>query len=491
MTAIKEISEIGRVLNNTTYVTRFWSSDTRLHAQSQTMLIAKMSLKKGDIVKARVRILRNTRQILSLEKLDENAPQQIILESLLTSDMLNDTSLISNRSFLHDAIHNASRAADNPIAESLMTWLGRIFPEIDEWLLHGANSMERRVLVLSDIKAPPEKITPLHAAIFCDVLNSYMQYNNLVYFSLLEEQKIRLKPKAEEKAVDLFASYEWIRGVWVQPDMRPMFPVLNNVLANGEHINVLLTGPSGYGKTTFFQAIADYFEIPLLYVNCATITDTKAWFGSHEARDGSTHFIPSEFTKFIEQGNCVIVLDEANRLEPWLSNSLMPILDHRRATEVHGMQIKAAPGIIFGLTMNIGSRYAGTSIVDAAFMNRIDIGAEVEAPPPYVERALLASRYGAKKEELHTSSGRPTPELSALTPTDIDAIVGAVNDLRAFVSSSESSLDVSTRTSNKVAKLMSLGASITNAFHYVVVFAADIETRKGVLDILATRFGKK
>jgi MoxR-like ATPase len=501
-TAVKEMLEVGRVLNSTSYVSNFYEPDPKQQVVVQTMLINKASLRKGDYVLARVRYLRNTRQILALEKIESDK-----LVSLQFESCTGDVKALTPALFIRTAFERGAQQllGAGEFSEKIVNLLYEVGNLVDQWAcsLEVTDKPERHVFEMlprndqpnalpATFNGYPLKFSLVNAARICDTINANLAHNQMVYLCIGEgNSATRTESEPPTPPVDVHAAYEWVNGIWVQPDMRGIFPIANNVIELGQHINILLTGPSGYGKTTFFQALADYLEIPLLYVNCATITDTKAWFGTHEARDGSTHFMPSEFTKFIEKGNCVIVLDEANRLEPWLSNSLMPILDHRRQTEVHGRTITAAPGIVFGLTMNIGARYAGVSVVDAAFMNRVDIGAEVEAPPPAIERLILDGRYGMMKSVPHTPTGRANGERINLGQRDIEAIVSVVNELRQFVERNEANLDVSTRTSNKVAKLMTWGATIADAFRFVVVFAADVDTRKGVLDILAAKFSKR
>lgn len=270
-----------------------------------------------------------------------------------------------------------------------------------------------------------------------------------------------------EKPTDVereFMTTGWVGGFWVEPEIRPLFNVAKKIVANGGYFNMLALGPSGYGKTSLYKALAEYLGYAFLRVDCAKITDTVAWFGTHEAKDGSTFFTPSDFTTAIEAGRVVVVLDEANRIEPWVQNSLFPLLDDSRRTTVHGREIVMGRGVVIGMTMNVGIKYAGTFVVDQAFMNRIDATVEVDAASSNIEEAILTSRYASLKKAVATQ------------------IVNMMRGLRDLARKESLDVDVSTRTSLKVARLMINGMTLSDALTYTVINSAAPEERKMVID---------
>ena len=129
-------------------------------------------------------------------------------------------------------------------------------------------------------------------------------------------------------------------------------------------------------------------------MNCATIRDPEEWFGFREAKDGSTVFIRSQFAKIIEAGNAVVVLDEFNRLEPWLHNTLFPLLDDDGATVVHDERFAIGEGVIVVGTINSGYKYTGTFELDEALMNRFEFILEVGPMPHAQEVQVLTKRTG-------------------------------------------------------------------------------------------------
>ncbi len=261
---------------------------------------------------------------------------------------------------------------------------------------------------------------------------------------------------------------EWVNGHYIQESLRPIFTVAKNVVDAGSHINIMLSGPSGYGKTSAFEAMADYIGSDFVRINCAAIMDQESWFGYHEARGGDTVFIPTEFTNKIREGNCLVLLDEANRIEPWLANSLFPILDYARKTDVHGEIIECGPGVVFALSVNEGSQYAGTFSMDAAFKNRVDIIDYVQAPPQDVEVDILNSVYDQAEN---------------------DEIIRHISELRDIAQNEMLPVDVSIRSSVKVARLVNSGMTIRQAFQYVVVNSVDSDEAKSLVDYLNVALG--
>lgn len=264
---------------------------------------------------------------------------------------------------------------------------------------------------------------------------------------------------------------EWVGKHWISPEMRPIFLTALNAIKSGDFLNVHLKGPSGNGKTSICKALAEWLGVKFLRINCAIVLDTESWFGYHEARGGDTVFIPTTFTKLLREGGAVILLDEANRIEPWIANSLFPILDHARETEVHGETIKCGPGIIFCLSTNIGAKYVGTHSLDKAFINRIDMTETLEVPPRDIEEDIV---------------NRAFPEVSN---DMVRKIVGLLHDIRGVVDRESYELDVSVRTSFKMAHSLKLGLDIRSAARYVLVNVAEPDEKKAILDIVNTRLG--
>ena len=259
-----------------------------------------------------------------------------------------------------------------------------------------------------------------------------------------------------------------IDGFYFAPDVRRVFTIADKVAKKVGMITLLMVGPSGYGKTSIPERFAQITERNHVRVNCAAIRDPEEWLGFREAKDGTTVFEPTEFARAIQQGNSVIVLDEINRLEPWLHNTLFPLLDDDRATTIHNKRFEVADNTIFVLTLNQGVEFTGTFELDQAFMNRISATVHVGQLPEESEIEVLTKRTRVK------------------TPVARE-IVQVGRRLREVSARHEADVDCSTRATLRIAELHSHGHELRACFHDVVEAAAtDVEARKKLSDVINT-----
>ena len=271
----------------------------------------------------------------------------------------------------------------------------------------------------------------------------------------------------EPEAVIPRTNAEWVSGIYVASELLQAFKTATKLIESGGQINVMMVGPSGYGKTSIPEAMAEANGMKFHRVNCAAVRDPEQWFGYPEARDGETVFERTELTKIIEDGNAVIVLDEYNRVEPWMHNILFPLLDHARRTTIHNYDVVCGDGIIFVATMNMGFQYTGTFAMDQAMTNRFDLVLKVGPLPANVETALLV-----KRTEIDS-------ELAKL-------VVKAMRELRELAVVSDIGIDASTRTSLKISRLMSSGLmSMSAAFAAVIINTVDEEAAKRIIDTVS------
>ena len=278
--------------------------------------------------------------------------------------------------------------------------------------------------------------------------------------------------KTDKEFSEMTNEKSWIGNVFFPEYARELFESAS-LVAKHESVTILITGKSGFGKTTYPRAWADYSNMAFYRFNCASALDAEEWFGHREMRNGETVFIATPLTEAIEKGNAIIVLDEINRVEPWIHNTLLPLLDDDRKTRIHDRDIIVGPNVIFALTANIGPEFTGTFELDTAFSNRIDAAVEVVAPKSKVERAILTRRY-------HN-----------LNVGDAKAIVDIIGHLRA-TEFSDTSIDISTRVSLKAAKLVALGKlTVKKAFEFCVFSQLYDGDKKIAIDLVNLHLSKK
>jgi len=230
-----------------------------------------------------------------------------------------------------------------------------------------------------------------------------------------EEERLRKLEEARLAAAEAFTpklSYKVKKTdrsiLW--PEKDPFFHVSNrnslflqiiHEMSQDLAQNVLLTGPHGCGKTEMAVWFAARYDRPMVVMNCATIREARDWFGYKDAKDGDVFWHMSDFVKACRIPNCVIVMDEFNRLHSTLHNTLYPLLDARRQTWVEelGEMIDIAKGVVFFATCNIGAQHTGTFTLDTALEDRLYQRVECKFLPRDAEIQVLVEKTGIPKAE--------------------------------------------------------------------------------------------
>lgn len=141
--------------------------------------------------------------------------------------------------------------------------------------------------------------------------------------------------------------------------------------------NIMMTGPTGCGKTLAAQSLVRALNRPDFYFNLGATQDPRATLigNTHFDKTKGTFFSESAFVKAIKTPNSIILLDELSRAHPEAWNILMTVLDagqrYLRLDEAEGSPVvKVANGVTFIATANIGNEYTSTRVMDRAMMDR-------------------------------------------------------------------------------------------------------------------------
>ena len=187
--------------------------------------------------------------------------------------------------------------------------------------------------------------------------------------------------------------------------------------------NMLLTGPTGTGKSQTAIAVAKAMDRELFYINLGATQDPRGTLigNTHFSKEAGTFFNESAFVKALKTPNTVILLDEVSRAHPEAWNILMTVLDpgqrYIRLDEAVGAPtIKVAEGVSFIGTANLGAEYTAVRVMDRALIDRFTI-AEIPFLTEAQETSLLQMIY----PDMEVSDAENLAEIAKLTRDEIQS----------------------------------------------------------------------
>lgn len=263
------------------------------------------------------------------------------------------------------------------------------------------------------------------------------------------------------------------RGFFIiEPDVNAAFTVAKHTMDFKGTAKVMLTGPSGFGKTTAAKKLAEKLGYKFVKVDCSTLVEPTDIVHTAAFRGGETVFDKTEFIRAIEDGKAVILLDELNRAYPNVLNTLLPVLDDTRSLTVGTETYKVANNVIFVATANIGQQYVGTFQSDSALLNRFSNTARVGELSGEQEAEIVYHHTNLKMEQAA-------------------AVVGILRELRKTLTNTV--LDFSPRTAEAIGLAMNAGLEMHNAVRVVLHAVSLPEEWKVVVDTLNShgyKYGK-
>ena len=186
---------------------------------------------------------------------------------------------------------------------------------------------------------------------------------------------------------------------------------------------MLLTGPTGTGKSQTAIAVAKAMGRELFYINLGATQDPRGTLigNTHFSKEAGTFFNESAFVKALKTPNTVILLDEVSRAHPEAWNILMTVLDpgqrYIRLDEAVGAPtIKVAEGVSFIGTANLGAEYTAVRVMDRALIDRFTI-AEI----PYLTEAQETSLLQKVYPDMEVSDAENLAEIAKLTRDEIQS----------------------------------------------------------------------
>lgn len=228
----------------------------------------------------------------------------------------------------------------------------------------------------------------------------------------------------------------------------------------GHVTNLMILGPSGFGKTQGIIRFGKVNNIPVHVVNCQAITTPEKWLGQMNATpERGTFFDVAPHLQWVERvhpdcegaPHCIILYDEITRLRPELANMQFSLLDDQQGLEVPqmGRQVKMDPNNVVIATANFGTPYAGTFAMDWALRGRFDLQLERGMPPANEEIKVLETATG-------------------ISDAQAASLVRVADNSRQLWQSGELESPISTRSLVAWARLIAGGYTIKEAAEYAI-----------------------
>lgn len=213
---------------------------------------------------------------------------------------------------------------------------------------------------------------------------------------------------------------------------------LKSVAVHPGNHNLRLIGPTGCGKTSIGQWLAQETQRPNIIMDCAVIREPRDWFGYRTIRNGEIQWVDSAFVRMVETPNSIIILDELNRAPSAVLNGLFGLLDHRRECHVEerGKPVLVGHNTLFLATTNIGAKYIGAAPIDSAIRNRFTRVIEMTYLNPAAETRLLSRRVPTltshQTQALVEIAGTTRSKASAIDAISTRELLAVAYDLAHF-----------------------------------------------------------
>lgn len=172
---------------------------------------------------------------------------------------------------------------------------------------------------------------------------------------------------------------------------------LLDVAKSGLFYPILLTGPSGTGKTMMVEMSCAERKHEMFRVNLTIESDEDALMGGYRLKDGNTVFEYGPVVKAMQNG-AMLLLDEVDLASPTKIMCLQSVMEGRGyyvkrtkewITPKKGFQICATANTK-GLGDDTGS-FIGTQNLNEAFLERFPLTFEVSYPSVQLEKRILSN----------------------------------------------------------------------------------------------------
>lgn len=162
--------------------------------------------------------------------------------------------------------------------------------------------------------------------------------------------------------------------------------------------NVLLTGPSGSGKSEICYIATKHLGIDLEMFNMGAMSEPRLSLigATHFDKEKGTWFKESRFVRSVQRHRGAVLLDEITRCVVSAYNILLPLMDRQGYLALDESEdagiVSKGKRVAFLATANVGMEYTGTEAMDKALQDRFGTVIHMEFPPAASEVAVVVHR---------------------------------------------------------------------------------------------------
>ncbi len=167
------------------------------------------------------------------------------------------------------------------------------------------------------------------------------------------------------------------------------------ILSDPSFLNILLTGPTGAGKTKMIEQIHALIKKPLIRVNITIESDEDSLMGGFRLQDGATYFSKGPVIQAMEMG-ATLLLDEMDLGNPMKVMCLQSVLEGvGYLIKKTGEFVKPKEGFKIVATANTKGGgdedgiYIGTQTLNGAMLDRFPLVFECDYPVKSIEVQIL------------------------------------------------------------------------------------------------------
>jgi cobaltochelatase CobS len=200
------------------------------------------------------------------------------------------------------------------------------------------------------------------------------------------------------------------------PEVNPHYTwqhdILYPALMGLKHkMKILTVGPTGSGKTTFWENLSATFNQPFYRLGGRGDMESDTILGKPSLKDGTTGFTLGEFTKAFV-GGYFILLDEPWKLPSYINMTFQRVFERGGVLQIDDMdgelgdkQFAPHKHTHLVLADNVigtgdgADHYPSTQIQDGSSINRMDMILKIDYLPQDQEVALLMNMFSFLPEE--------------------------------------------------------------------------------------------